>query len=86
MVTSEINDRSALKLHYTKNTQHQTQEKQLNQNAMVAYKTPQTILTLLTTYKIIAHKVNVGRGISHPCGNCMLYDQGEDGMIKKQIR
>ena len=61
-------------------------EKQLNPNAMIAYKRPQTLSTLLTNYKIIAHKVNVGRGISHPWGNYLLYDQGgEDGMIKKQI-
>ena len=50
-------------------------EKQLNSNAKVAYKRPQTLSTLLTNFKIIAHKVNVGRGISHPCCNCMLCDQ-----------
>ena len=52
---------------------------------MVAYKKPQTLSILLTNYRILAHKVNVGRGISHPCGNSMLCDQdGEDGMIKKK--
>ena len=51
---------------------------------MVAYKRPQTLSTLLTNYKILAHKIIVGRGISHPCGKCMLcYQAGEDGMIKK---
>ena len=60
-------------------------EKQLNPNAMIAYKRPQTFSTLFTNYKIIAYKVNIGRGISHLCGNCMLCDQGgEDGLIKKK--
>ena len=59
-------------------------EKRLNRNTMIVYKRPHTLSTLFTNYKIIAHKNNVGRGISHPCGNCMLCDQGgEDGMIKK---
>ena len=59
-------------------------EKQTNPNAMVAYKRPQTLSTLLTNYKIIAHKVNVERGISQPCGNCMLCDRGgKDGMTIK---
>ena len=61
-------------------------EKHLNPNSMVAYKKPQTFSILLTNYKILAHKVNVGRGISHPCGNFMLWDQGgEDGMIKNRL-
>ena len=47
---------------------------------MVAYKRSYTFSTLIT------HKVNVGRGISHPCGNFMLWDQGgEDGMIKNRL-
>ena len=51
---------------------------------MIVYKRPQTLSTLLTNYKIIAHKVNVERGMSRPCGNFMLCDKGrEDGMIKK---
>ena len=52
---------------------------------MVAYKRPQTLSTLLTNYNVLAHKVNVEKGISHPHGNCMLCDRGgEDGMIKKK--
>ena len=55
----------------------------MNSDAMVAYKRPQTFSTLLTNYKIIAHKVNVERGISQLCGNCMLCDlDGKDGMTK----
>ena len=61
------------------------QGKQLNPNAMIAYKRPQSLSILLTNYKVIAHKVNVGRGISYLCGNCMLCDHGgEDGMTKKK--
>ena len=59
-------------------------ERQLNPNVM-KYKRPQTLATLLTNYKIIAHKVNVEKGVSHPCGKCMLRNRGREGeMIKKQ--
>ena len=59
-------------------------EKQLNPNVMVAHKRPQTIATLLTNYKILAYKVNVGEGSSYPCGKCLLCNRsGEDRMVKK---
>ena len=47
-------------------------------NAVVAYKTSQTLSTLLTNYKILAHKVNVEKGILHQCGGCMLCDRGQN--------
>ena len=53
---------------------------------MVTYKRPQILATLLTNNKILAHKDNVENGVSHPCGKCMLCNQGEEGgMIKKQV-
>ena len=61
-----------------------TKGKQLNTNAMVAFKRPQTLSALRTNYKILAHRIFVEKGISHPCGGSMLCDRGgEDGMIKK---
>ena len=47
-------------------------EKQLNENVMITYKRPQTIATLLTNYKKLAHEVNNEEGISFPCGKCLL--------------
>ena len=55
-------------------------EKQLNQNVMITYKRPQTIATLLTNYKKLAHEVNNEEGISSPCGKCLLC---KDTMVKK---
>ena len=52
-------------------------EKELNPNVLVAYKRPQTIATLLTNYKILAHEVSVAIGGSHPCGKCLLCNRGE---------
>ena len=47
---------------------------------MVTYKRPQTIATLLTNYKKLAHEVNNEEGISSPCGKCLLC---KDTMVKK---
>ena len=59
-------------------------ERELNPNVLVAYKRPQTIATLLTNYKIQVHEDSVAIGKSHPCGKCLLCNQGgEGGMVKK---
>ena len=59
-------------------------EKQLSPNAMVTFKRPQTLSTLITNYKALAHKVSVEEGFSHPCGKCLLCDRGrEAGMVEK---
>ena len=47
-------------------------EKQLNQNAMIAYQRPQTLSQNLTRYKKIAHERHNGPGSSDPCGRCKL--------------
>ena len=48
-------------------------------------KRPQTIPTLLTKYKIQAHEDGVANGWSHPCGKCLLTNQGgEGGIVKKK--
>ena len=58
-------------------------EKQLNPNTMITYKRPNTLATLLTNYKIIAHQPNADKSISYPCGKCMLCDRnGNKGMVK----
>ena len=49
---------------------------QLNQNVMVTYKRSQTIATLLTKYKKLAHEER----ISFPCGKYLLC---KETMVKK---
>ena len=54
---------------------------------MITYKRPNTLTTLLINYKIIAYQLNADKGISYPCGKCMLRDQGGNKeMIKIIIR
>ena len=61
-------------------------EKQLNPNVTVSCKRPQTLSTLLTNYKILAHKSDVGKGVSCSYGKYMLCARSKAGeMIKKQI-
>ena len=59
-------------------------EKQLSPDVMVTFKLPQTLSTLITNYKTIAHKINIEEGFSHPCGKCLLCDRGgKGGMVEK---
>ena len=54
---------------------------------MVTSKHPQTLLTLITNYKTLAHKVNVEEEFSHPCGKCLLCNRsGEAVTVKKEIK
>ena len=39
---------------------------------MVTYKRSQTLATLVINYKILAHRVDVEKGVSHTCGKCIL--------------
>ena len=47
---------------------------------MITYKRPQTIATLITYYKKLAHEVNNEEGISSSCGKCLLC---KDTMVNK---
>ena len=50
----------------------------------MTYKCPQTLSTIITNYKTLAHKVNVEEWFSHPCGKYLLcYRCGEGGIVKK---
>ena len=49
-----------------------TKERQLNENAMVTYRRPQTLSQSLTKYRKIAHDVEEECAQSRPCGRCSL--------------
>ena len=60
-------------------------EKQLSPNIMVSFKRPQTLSTLITNCKALAHKVNLEEGFSHPCGKYLLFDRGgKTGIVEKR--
>ena len=49
-----------------------TKERQLNEQAMIAYRRPQTLSQNLTNYRKIAHELNNEGEHSKPCGRCYL--------------